>query len=78
MPRYYFHIVADEKTIMDREGIELANLDAVREEAVAGARQVMSDDVLNGRAANGRRFVITTEGGIVVAEVSFKETIAQG
>ena len=75
MPRYYFHIEHEGRTILDREGIELADLDEAREEAVAAARQLISDHVLRGRAVDGRRFVITDEGGTVLTEVSFKETI---
>ena len=75
MPRYYFHIEHEGRTILDREGIELADLDEAREEAVAAARQLISDYVLRGRAADGRRFVITDEGGTILAEVSFRETI---
>jgi len=76
MPRYYFHIEDDGDTIVDREGIELADLDAAREEAVAGAREIMSEDVLRGRTADGRRFVITDDWGMVLAEVPFRATIA--
>jgi len=76
MQRYYFHIEDGGDTIVDREGIELADLDAAREEAVAAARQIMSNDVLRGRTADGRRFVITVDGGTIVAEIPFRATIA--
>ena len=70
-----FHMEDKGRTIVDREGIELGDLDEAREEAVAAARQLISEHVLRGRAANGRRFVITDEGGTVLAKVSFNETI---
>jgi hypothetical protein len=52
----------DRKTIVDPEGVELADLDAARKDAVMSARELMNDDVLRGRAADGRQFLITDEG----------------
>jgi hypothetical protein len=35
----------------------------------------MSDNILRSRQPNGRRFVVTDEGGVVVAEIPFAEAI---
>jgi len=75
MPRYFFHIREEEQVIVDDEGIDLPNLEAAREEAVAAARQLLSQSVLKGKACNGRVFEITNENGIVVLSVPFRETI---
>jgi hypothetical protein len=41
MPKYFFHIQRGDETIEDEEGIDLPNLDAVRE----GATEILSDEV---------------------------------
>jgi len=68
MPRYYFHLEENGHRFVDRDGIELTDVEEAREEAVTGACELMSENVLRRRAADGRRFVITDEDGTVVAE----------
>jgi hypothetical protein len=76
MPRYFFNIEdGQQKLTRDEEGIDLPDLDAVREEATEAARQIMSQSVLVGDAIDGRKFVITDEGGIIVREFIFKDAI---
>jgi hypothetical protein len=78
MPRYFFHIDDEHELIRDLEGSDLPDLDAVRREATESARQIMSQAVLIGRPANGRKFVITNEEGYVLLEFPFKEAICSG
>jgi len=73
MPRYYCHVEDEDHRIKDLEGMELNGLGAVREEALQSARQLMSEDILSGRRADGRRFVVTDEGGLIVAVIPFAE-----
>src|SRR5262245_16826878 len=75
MRRYFFHVEDEAQQIKDIEGIELDGLDAVREEALQSARQLMSEDILGGHRPDGRRFVVTDEGGVIVAEIPFAEAI---
>jgi len=75
MPRYFFHVKDHAQTIRDKEGIELHDLDAVREEAMEGARQIMSDQVLEGHKPDGREFVITDEEGETVLTFPFKQAL---
>ena len=77
MPRYFFNIVDDDRTIVDSQGVELADLDEVRQEAVTSARELMSESVLRGQTANGRRFVVTDEAGMVIAEIPFKDAMEE-
>jgi ABC-type taurine transport system substrate-binding protein len=42
MPRYYFHI-DDDRTHIDRVGVELPDLEAARDEAVGAAGQILRD-----------------------------------
>jgi hypothetical protein len=77
MPRYFFNIVDHDRTHVDPQGVELASLDEVRHEAIVSAREMMSEAVLRGGAANGRQFVVTDESGAVVAEIPFKDAIEE-
>ena len=75
MSRYFFNIDDRQEVTRDEEGIDLPNLDAVREEAIESARQIMSQGLLDGTLRDGRRFIVTDEAGIVVLELGFKDAI---
>jgi len=75
MPRYYFHIKDEGETIHDREGIELRDLDAVREEATESAREMMSEEILEGHGPGDRAFVVTDEHGHVVLTFPFRDGV---
>ena len=74
MPRYFFHIQGPEGPIWDNEGSELADLNAVRDEALTSARELMSDQVKMGSAPDGHEFFITDETKNVLMRVPFKES----
>ena len=76
MPRYFFHIKDEQKTIRDVEGMELQDLDAVLEEARESARQIMSERVLEGHGPDGRVFVVTEEQGETVLTFPFRLAIS--
>ena len=48
MPRFYLHIRSQGELIPDPEGSELAGIEAAVQEAVRGARSLLSADVLEG------------------------------
>ena len=48
MPRFYMHISNGNGFAEDDEGVELADVDAAREEALAGARDLMAKDLRKG------------------------------
>ena len=76
MPRYFFHIKEENGELLrDEEGIELGDLDAVHLEAVEAAREIMSDDVLKGRAPGRQAFIIEDDVGATVSEVPFTKAI---
>jgi hypothetical protein len=77
MPRYYFHIRQGDKTIQDDEGMECANLEAVREEALQSAREIMSEALRSGGLGENRTFVIEDSKGDTVHELPFQTAIAQ-
>jgi hypothetical protein len=72
MTRFYFHIKDKKKTVIDDIGIELQDLDAVREEAILSAREVMSQQVLSGKRRDGQSFVVTDDQGDIVLTFPFR------
>jgi len=44
MPRYYFHIRDGDTLVLDDDGSELANVEAIRNEAVESARDLSRQD----------------------------------
>ena len=76
MPLYYFHVINGEETIRDEEGIDLANMDEVREEALQAARQIMAELVLTGKDLDNRRFEIEDDAGETMLIYPFKLALA--
>ena len=75
MPTFYFHLRKDGKLIADQEGDEFQNLDDVREEAIAAARQIIAFAPLEGRDARDYSFLITDDRAQQVLEFQFKEAM---
>jgi hypothetical protein len=76
MPRYFFHVKYKAKTIRDEEGMDLHDLDAVREEAEESARQITCDRLLLGELVEDEAFVVTDEEGQTVLICPFKAAIS--
>jgi hypothetical protein len=54
MPRYYFHVRRGQTTVLDQEGIELANTVDAELEAAQRAQQIANRGSLNGGSLNGK------------------------
>jgi hypothetical protein len=78
MPRYFFHVKHNGATMLDREGIDLDDLEAARNEARTLARQSMSERILNvnSHPLDGRTFVVTDEKGHTVLTYPFMDAIS--
>ncbi len=48
MPRYFFHVLSPTERIEDLEGVDLADHDAARREAIGGLRSIIAEDVRGG------------------------------
>ena len=72
MAHYFFHFQNRTKTLRDSEGVELMSLDEIREEAMQSAREIMSEQVLKGKAPNHCAFIIEDENGKTVLTFPFK------
>ena len=66
-----------DQTIIDDEGVECENLDAVRDEALQSAREIMSNDFRSGPAGVDRIFVVKDRKGDIVHELPFQAAIAE-
>ena len=54
MPRYYFHVRRGQMTVLDQEGIELADTVDAEMEAAQRAQQILNRGSLNGGSLNGK------------------------
>jgi hypothetical protein len=76
MPTYYINIRDHGKLIRDLEGIKVESLDAAVSEALQSARELMATEVLAGSQADGRKFEIMDEAGVIIKVVSFTDALA--
>ncbi|HLL30180.1 MAG TPA: hypothetical protein VK403_04210 [Allosphingosinicella sp.] len=74
MPRFFFHIY-DDAVVMDEDGIELADAQAARAAALAGARAMMCDQLMNGRLSLHHRIEVEDEGGGAVLTLAFGDAV---
>lgn len=75
MPRFYFHVRSPDHFIRDDEGIELADLECVRREALQGARGLLSEDVRAGRPLDHQQFDVTDQAGNLVLTFPFRDAV---
>jgi Domain of unknown function (DUF6894) len=68
MPQYFFHVKRGQVTVLDQEGIELANPAQAEEEATRRAQGCLADDPLKGTGA--RRGI--SRGMIIVADENWR------
>ena len=66
MSRYYFHVRRGQITVLDHEGIELADSADAEAEAAERAQQIVNGGAMNGASMN-EAFARRT-GGIIVAD----------
>jgi len=65
MPRFYFHVRRGQITILNHEGIELADTVDAEVEAAQRAQQVMDGEAMNGASMNEAS---ASRGRIIVAD----------
>lgn len=74
MPRFFFHVFDDAMTT-DDEGLELADADAAREAALAGARAMICDQIKSGRLTLHHRVEVDDENGSTVLKLAFGDAV---
>jgi hypothetical protein len=77
MPQFYFNIRKGDALLKDPEGAEFMSVDAARDEAIAAAREIMSEQIGRGEFPEPNScFEINDDGGRLVLTVSFDEALA--
>jgi hypothetical protein len=74
MPRYYFHQF-DGVEVPDKDGLELADLDAAEACACSGLRDIAAHQVLAGLLRLDQRIEIRSKSGGVLGEVRLADAI---
>lgn len=74
MPRYYFHLVRNDRRIIDCNGMKLLNLEAARVEAIEAAIVVRA--ISPGSLSNDARFRIADEDDNTLLTVRFRDVFA--
>ena len=75
MPRYFFHQIHKGERIPDDRGIDLSDLGEAREEALAGALEIMADRLWQNKEPNHSRFEICDSKGAVLTVVPFSDAL---
>jgi hypothetical protein len=74
VPLFFFHVF-DDAVSLDDEGIELADAEAARRSALAGARAMMCDQVAVGRLSLHHRIEVRDEHGDEILTLAFGDAI---
>lgn len=75
MPRFFFHIANGDR-FPDEEGAVLPDLTAARKLALVGAREIVADELKQGKSQSlNDRIEVQDESGRVVAVVTFREAV---
>jgi len=71
MPRYYFHVKRGQVTVLDHDGVELANFDEAIKEAARRAEEIASTDFLQGITASSRSVTVADDNWRKMIEFPF-------
>ena len=71
MFRYFFHVKSGQLTVLDREGVELADIAKAVKEAAQRAQEIVSKDVLQGVSAVSGMTIIADGEWRTVTELPF-------
>lgn len=76
MPKYFFNVLSSGQEALDAEGECLPDLDAAREEAIAGIRDIAADHVRFGEPLDlGDRIEVVDEQGKPLLSVTFRDAV---
>lgn len=74
MPRYFFDLY-NSKTAPDEEGQELPDLKAARDQAIEAARELMGEDIKQGRLQLSHRIEIRSADETETLTVRFEDAV---
>lgn len=75
MPRYFFHLRDGEDILLDPEGRELDDREAVERMALDEARSIIADEARGGRIELNARIDVETEEGELVHRLDFVNAV---
>ncbi|MES3101686.1 DUF6894 family protein [Sphingomonas faeni] len=75
MQRYFVNLTEHGLRITDDDGFLASGLEAARQMAVAGAREMMAADIVNGKLCLSTLIEILDENRIVLDRARFKDLI---
>ena len=76
MIRYYMHLRNGIDELLDSEGVELVDLDAVRHNAMVAVRDILSSDLRTGVMDLRYRIDAETERGVIVYTLPLKQAFS--
>ena len=75
MARYYMHLRDGTEQILDPEGLEFANVEALRKAVLVAARDLMTGDIREGVIDFRFRIDAEDEAGVIIYTLPFKHAI---
>ena len=75
MTSYHFHMRGGEDRSLTPDGVQLADLDAAKIEALRNAREIMAHDVLMGRLDVNLYIDVRGDEGELVYSLSFRDAV---
>jgi len=75
MPRYFFHVRRGQVTVLDQEGVELADLDEAVQEAARRALQIMAREALISLPPSKGMIVVDDEEFCTLLELPFDRRV---
>jgi hypothetical protein len=78
VPKFFLDQVHKGECIPDAEGAEFPDLQALKDEAVVAAREIMAERLVNGDALDHSRFVVKDDKGQIVLVMPFKDALPDG
>ena len=76
MARYFIHLRDSTDELLDAEGVELVDLEAVRQKVMTAARDILAGDLRNGVVDLRYRIDAENEGGSIVYTLPFKHAFS--
>jgi hypothetical protein len=71
MPKYYFHVRRGQMTVLDREGLELADIEEATQHAAKLGREIAATQAQKGIPPSGGMIIIE-QGWRTVLELPFE------
>ncbi len=75
MPRYFFHIRKGDVLVEDSAGIEVSRAEALEEEAIEAARDLLAEGDLQGLDRRVWVYEVADESGTIVLTLPFSEAV---